>query len=345
MAIPALTVLVRRCRPSPRVIVPLAAVSAAFITACGTPHRQAESKLFQVGVLGFGDPTTLPWIPASEQQALGSLGYVEGKNVHIEWRWAEGDPGRLPALAAELVALKPDVLVGASDPSAAALQAATSKIPIVFAACGDPVRQGFVASLAHPGGNLTGTTVTCAGSLPDEKRIELLRALLPGASRLAVLWYPATSDVDAELSDVDAAARKLDFALQRLEVQAPEDLVGAVAAAAASQADALLALPSSFMISNRAAVVNLARQYHLPAAYGYSQFTEAGGLIAYGPNLLDDYRRTWAYVDRIHKGANPALTPVEQPTTFELVVNVKEAELLGITVPEAVLAKATDVLR
>lgn len=318
---------------------------ALLLLACSTAHGRTQTRRFEVGFLGFGNPVASQHIITAMQQELGARGYVEGQNIHFEWRWGEGDSSRLPALAAELVALKPDVLFAGSDPPAAALQQATHTIPIAFLLCGDPVREGFVASLAHPGGNMTGYTESCSGSQLDEKRIEILKQIAPAASRLAVLWYPATDDVQLELDGIVETARRLGLQAKFYKVNVPDDLPAAFDAMSQDGAELLHIVSSSFGITNRAQIASLALQYHLPSSYAFSQYADSGGLVTYASNLIDDYRHAWEYVDRIHKGAKPADLPVEQPTTFDLVINLKTAQALGITIPDALLVQAAEVIR
>jgi ABC-type uncharacterized transport system substrate-binding protein len=274
------------------------------------------------------------------QEGLRELGYVEGQNIVIERRWAGGDPDRLPALATDLVRLKVDVIF-AGGGTIDAVKRATGTIPIVFMTEGDPVESGFVASLARPGGNITGLTV-----LADElagKRLELLKEAIPRISRIAVLRH-STSDV-SHLRATEAAAPSLRLQLQILEVKEPKDFDSAFRAAKEGRADALIELPSSFLSTHKKPLVDLAATSRLPAIWEHSLFAEAGGLMAYGPNLPELYRRAATYVDKILKGAKPSDLPVEQPTKFELVINLKTAKALGLTIPESVLIRADEVIQ
>ena len=269
------------------------------------------------------------------QEALRELGYVEGQNILIERRWAGGDPDRLPDLAADLVRLKVDVIF-ATAAAVGAVKRATGTIPIVIMAEGDPVASGLVASLARPGGNLTGLTV-----FADElagKRLELIKEAIPKISRVAVLRH-STSDV-THLRATEAAAPSLGLQLQILEVREPKDFDSAFGAAKKGRADVLVQLASSFLATNRKRLVDLAAKSRLPAIWEHSIFVDAGGLMSYGPSLPELYRRAATFVDKILKGTKPADLPVERPTKFELVINLKAAKQIGLTIPQSVLYRA-----
>ena len=265
----------------------------------------------------------------------------------IEIRDAEGKPERLPALAAELVALKGDVIVtGGGTPPALAAKQATKTIPIVFASAADPVTDGLVTSLARPGGNVTGSS-----NLNPElvgKCLEQLTQAVPTVSRVAVLWPPGFMDERTDkdmLKAADVAARALGVRLQVVEARAPTDVDSAFSKMTRARAGALTVLPSAMLFTERRRLVDLAAKNRLPAVYLQREFVEAGGLMAYGPSLADLFRRAATYVDKILKGAKPGALPVEQPTKFELVINLKTAKGLGLTIPPSVLGRADEVIR
>ena len=280
-------------------------------------------------------------------QGLRDLGYVEGRNVVIEYRSAEGKPERLTALAAELVALKVDVIVtsGGTPPALAAKQA-TRTIPIVFASAPDPVTDGLVTSLARPGGNVTGLSVLAPELVG--KCLEQLKQAVPGVSRVAVLWQPGGQGERTEkdmLKGAEVAARALGVRPQFVEARGPADFDRAFLEMTRVRADALTVLPSPMLNNERRRLVDLAAKNRLPAVYPWREFVDAGGLMAYGPNVADIHRRAATYVDKILKGAKPGDLPVEQPTKFELVINLKTAKALGLTLPQSVLQRADEVIQ
>ena len=280
-------------------------------------------------------------------QGLRDLGYVEGRNVVIEYRSADGKPERLPALAAELVSLKVDVLFagGGTLPALAAKQA-THTLPIVFADAADPVTSGLVTNLARPGANVTGLFALAAELV--SKRLELLKQAVPAGIRIAVLWQPGGLGERTErdmLNAADAAARALGVQLQFVAARRPADIEGAFFEMTRERAQALTVFPSSMLFADRRRVVDLAAKNRLPAMYLTRQYVEAGGLMSYAPNIPDLFRRAAAYVDKILKGANPGDLPVEQPTKFELVINLKTARALGLTIPQSMLARADEVIQ
>ena len=278
------------------------------------------------------------------RQGLRELGYVEGKNIVIDWRSAEEKLDRLPALAAELVRLKVDIIVtGGSSPTRAAKEATTT-IPIVMAQDGDPVGSGFVASLARPGGNITGLSALA----PDlnGKRLELLREIVPKLSRVAVLGTSTQPGNAQSLKEVELAAKSFGVKLQYLDVLSSKDITIAFRAATKGRADAvLMLLPGRVAISQRPEVVELAVKNRLPAIYNTAEWAEAGGLITYGTSITDLDRRAATYVDKILKGAKPADLPVEQPTKFEFIINLRAAKQIGLTIPPNVLARADRVIK
>jgi ABC-type uncharacterized transport system substrate-binding protein len=310
------------------------------------PLRTASNtKVHRVGVILTGTRENAI-APAPLRESLRGRGWTEGKDLVFEWRYAEGHPERYAGFAAELVHLKVNVIVAPTDGVAVAAMAATSTIPIVFAACGDPVRQGFVASLAHPDGNLTGSSAMCSGSQLHAKQLELLKRTLPGTSRIPVLWYRDTPDKDIEVAESIRAAQTLGLQMQSLEVKSPDDFVAAFEKATRVHADAILILNGGFIITQREQLAQLAGRYHLPAIYGAREYVaQAGGLMAYGANVPDLYRRVADHVDKILRGTKPGALPVDQPATFDFVINLKTAASLGLTIPPAILAQATEVIQ
>jgi putative ABC transport system substrate-binding protein len=276
------------------------------------------------------------------RDALHELGYVEGKNVQLEVRWGNGEFERLPALAAELVQLKVDVIVAASSPSVLAARKATSTIPIVMPVSSDPVGDGLVASLAHPGGNITGLSMMA----PElgEKRLQLLRETFPEASRaVAVLWNPAYAGMRARFEEAKVAAPKLGLTVRSVEVRDTRELDVAFEAVVREHPEALV-LSDPFTLSQRARIVEFAAEHRLPAIYESSDFVDVGGLMSFGPNISSLYRGAAVYVDKILKGAKPGELPIEQPTKFELVLNMKTAKALGISFPASVLLRADKLI-
>jgi len=282
-----------------------------------------------------------PHLPEAFRQALRDLGYVEGHNVVIEYRDAEGKLEPLPTLAAELVALKVDVIVAASILPALAAKQATRTLPIVFATAGDPVTTGLVTSLARPGGNVTGLS-----NLNPElvgKRLEQLKQAVPGVSHVAVLWHPGFLGEREEkemLKEAEVTARALGVRLQFVEARGPADFDRAFSEMTKARAGALTVLGSTMFLIERRRLVDLAAKNRLPAVYAQREFVDAGGLMSYGPNLADLFRRAATYVDKILKGAEPGDLPVEQPTKFELVINLKTTKALGLTIPQSLRVQA-----
>jgi putative tryptophan/tyrosine transport system substrate-binding protein len=328
--------------------VPSILVMVMLLAVTVLAEAQQPKKVPWIGLLIASSPS--PASPRVEafRQGLRDLGYVEGKDIVIEYRYGEGKPDRLPTLAAELVSLKIDIIVtGGSSPTRAAKEATVS-IPIVMTQDIDPVGSGFVASLARPGGNITGLS-NFAPELSG-KRIELLKELAPNISRVAVLGalsLPANAQgLNAQaLNEVKLAAEALRVKLQYLDIQNPTDIKSAFRAASKGRAEAVLALPGAVLISHRTQIAGFAAKNRLPAIYYAAEFAEDGGLMSYAPNFADLSRRAATYVDKILKGANPADLPVEQPMKFELVINLKAAKQIGLTIPPNVLARADKVLK
>jgi putative tryptophan/tyrosine transport system substrate-binding protein len=276
-------------------------------------------------------------------RGLRDHGYEDGRNIHIEYRFSEGRHERLSELAAELVGLQPDVLVTTGPPAALAAKEATGTIPIVAAAVPDPVGSGLVASLARPGGNVTG--LSTSGHDTDMKRVERLKEVVPAAARVAVLANPTNPATGPRLANFEAAARVLGQQVRLVPARTPDDLAGAFAAAVDWGADALLVPSDGLTLTYPTRVVELAAQHRLPTFYEHRESTDLGGLATFGPNYAEIYRRAAAYVDKILKGAKPADLPVEQPATFDFVINLKTAQALGLTIPPSVLQQATELIQ
>jgi putative tryptophan/tyrosine transport system substrate-binding protein len=306
---------------------------------------QRAAKVARIGYLGR-DIVPARHLPEAFLKGLHGLGYVEGRNFVIEYRDAEGKTERLPALATELVALNVDVIVAASIQPALAARQATRSLPIVFAAVGDPVSNGLVTSLARPGGNVTGLSFVAPELVG--KHLELIKQAVPAVSRVAVLWQPGFLGNAAEsdlLKRAGVAAQSLGMRPQFVEARDPAVLDKAFAEASAAHAGALAVLGSSMFLGERRRLVDLAAKHRLPAEYPSREFVDVGGLMSYGANVADLYRRAAIYVDKILKGVKPGDLPVEQPTKFELIINLKAANALGLTIPQSVLARADEVIR
>jgi putative ABC transport system substrate-binding protein len=322
----------------------IGAMAGGLLAAPLAAEAQA-GKGHRIGYLGTNRAAN-PHLHEAFRQGLRDLGYVEGRNVVIEYRDAEGKLERLPALAAELVALKVDVIVAPGTPQALAAKQATRTIPIVFTAASDPVPDGLVTSLARPGGNVTGLA-TLSPELVG-KGLEQLKRAVPEVSRLAVLWQPGALGERTEkdmLKEADTAGRALGVRLQFVEARGPADVDRAFSDMTRARAGALTVLPSSMFLSERRRLVDLAARNRLPAVYAQREFVHAGGLMSYGPNVADLFRRGATYVDKILKGAKPADLPVEQPTKFELVINLKAEKALGLTIPQSLLRQADQVIK
>jgi putative ABC transport system substrate-binding protein len=276
------------------------------------------------------------------RDGLRDLGYEEGRNILVEYRWAEGNYQRFPALVAELLALKVDVIVTAGTPASLAVKSATTSVPVVMVAVGDPVGTGLIASLARPGGNMTGLS-SIAPEL-EGKRLELLREIVPKLSRVAVFWNPRNPFHTVALKQVRAAAPALQIEIQALPVEASEQLEGAFAAIQQAQPDALLILADRVFLHNRVPLMDFAARNRLPSVNAYRELVEAGGLMSFGPSYEDMHKRAAAYVDMILKGAHPGDLPVQQPIKFTLVINLQAAKVLGVTIPESFLVRADEVI-
>jgi len=323
----------------------LGTLGLSVLAAPLAAEAQQAVKIPRIGFLAVNLAAS-PHLPEAFRQGLRDLGYVEGRNVVIEYRETEGKPERFPALAAELVALKVDVILAGGTPHALAAKQATKTIPIVFASVADPVASGLVTSLARPGGNVTGLS-NFAPELVG-KRLEQLTQAVPGVSRVAVLWHPGNLGDRTEkemLKAADVAARTLGLRLQFVEARGPADIDRAFSDMTRARAGALTVLPSGMFSSERRRLVDLSAKNRLPAVFPFREFAVAGGLMSYGSNQADLLRRAATYVDKILKGAKPANLPVEQPTKFELVINLKTAKALGLTLPPLLLGRADEIIQ
>jgi len=308
---------------------------------CSSAEPQQRARIPRIGILIPASASFfLPRVEAFRRR-LRELGYVEGKNIVIEYRYAEGKLERLPDLAAELVRLKVDVIVTAGSANSAAKKASPT-IPIVFANDTDPVGTGLVSSLARPGGNITGLSVMTPDL--DGKRLELLKEAFPKVARVAFLWVPAERG-NLTLTEMEAAAKALGLKLQSLEVRSLDDFDSAFARAKRDGAQALITFPTALINTQQRQVLDFAAKNRLPAMYPTSEFVEAGGLMSYAPNYADFWRRAADFVDKILKGTKPADIPVEQPMKFEFIVNLKAAKQIGVTVAPNVLVRADRVIR
>jgi putative ABC transport system substrate-binding protein len=319
-------------------------VALGFIAVPLAAQAQQAGKVHRIGYLTSGTSTDAPQRIDVFRQALRELGWVEGKNIVIEYRIAEGRLDRLPDLATELVRLKVDIIVANPTPTAVAVKNATGTIPIVMIGVADPVALGLIASLARPGGNVTGLSWSVGVEL-WVKQLELLKEIVPKVSRVAVLSNPANPFVVLAIRDVKVAARSLGLQLQLLEVRGPDEFDGAFAAMAKERVGALLVISDTIFSVRRARLAELEAKNQLPSMHGLRSDAEAGGLMAYGPDFPDQFRRAATYVDKILKGANPADLSVEQPTKFELVINMKTAKALGLTIPQSLLLRADEVIQ
>jgi putative tryptophan/tyrosine transport system substrate-binding protein len=316
---------------------------AMLLALCASAAAQQSTKIPRIGFLSASSLSANAARTEAFRQGLRELGYVEGKNIVIDWRSAEGKADRLPALGAELVRLKVDIIVSGSPTATRSANEATVTIPIVMAFDSDPVGSGFVASLARPGGNITGLS-TLAPEISG-KLLELLKEIVPRLSRVAVLGTSTTPGYAPVLKEMELAAGALKVKLQNLDVLSPKDIETAYRAASKGRAQAVLVRGGPVLTSQRTQVVELAVKSRLPAIYNVAEFVEAGGLMTYSASITDLYRRAATYVDKILKGAKPADLPVEQPTKFELIINLKAAKQIGLTIPPNVLVRADKVIK
>ena len=319
---------------------PVAAVLLLLIAPLAG-DAQPLAKFARIGVLTLAVAPSTPLAEAF-RQGLREHGYVEGQNLAFEYRYAEGRADRLPALAAELVRLKVDVIVTESNMAALAAKRATETIPIVMAIAGDPVKAGVVGSLARPGGNVTGLTLMHPEL--SGKRLQLLKEAVPRIALVAVIWNPTDPAAVDFLRETEVAARSLGLRLHVIEARAPAELDAAFKAVADARPSAFFTLPGGMFQDNQTRILEFAKKNRLPGVFPNRVFVEAGGLISYGPNLAASSRRAAAFVDKLLKGAKPADLPIEQPTTFELVINLKTARALGLTIPASVLVWADQAI-
>jgi len=320
----------------------LVALAFGILSAPLAAVAQQPAKVPRIGILTLAGGSSTPLFEAF-RQGLREHGYVEGQNIAFEDRFAQGRADRLPTMAAELVSMKVDVIVTESVAAALAAKRATQTIPIVMAISGDPVGAGLVASLPRPGGNVTGLSLL-APELSG-KRLQLLMEAAPRTTRVAVIWNPVSPASAGYLRETEAAARSLGLQLQPVEVRSPADLDAAFKAVARARPGALITLADGMLAANRTRIVQFAAKSQLPGVFPHREWADAGGLMAYGPSFASNWRRAATYVDKILKGAKPADLPVEQPTKFELVINLKTAEALSLTFPQSILIQATEVIQ
>jgi len=316
-------------------------LAGGLVAAPLAAEAQQTGQVYRIGFLGTATPSLMSvWLTAF-REGLRERGYVEGKNIAIERRWGEGKPERFPILAAELVKLKVDLILTSGSQAVRAVQHATSTIPIVMAVIENPVERGFVTSLARPGGNITG--LSFQDSELVTRRLQLLKEVLPDVSRVGVLWN-STDDDRSALKAIVGAATSLGLSLQILDVRAAEDLIRAFEAAKQQHAQALVQLASPFFAAHRKTMLDLSAKSRLPTTCQERTFVVDGCLMAYGPSFPEMFRRAAYYVDRIFKGAKPGDLPIEQTSTFELVINLKTAKALGLTIPQSLLQRADQVI-
>ena len=319
------------------------ALSVMLFALCSSAEAQQMGKVPRIGFLSGQSLSTISARTEAFRQGLRELGYVESKNIVVEWRYADGKLDRLPALAADLVRLKVDIIVTGGSGSTRPANEATNTIPIVMTQDPDPVGNGYIASLARPGGNITGLS-TLAPELSG-KRLELLKEIVPKLARVSVLGTSTNASTAQELRETELTAGALAVKLQYLDVRGPQDIEAAFRAASKGRADAVIVLGGPVIASQRTQIVDLVVKSRLPAIYQSGINVEAGGLMAYGVSGTDLARRAATYVDKILKGAKPADLPVEQPKKFELIINLKAANQIGFTIPPNVLARADKVIK
>jgi putative ABC transport system substrate-binding protein len=317
--------------------------TGALLVVPFTAKAQISGKVYRIGYIQTAAPGEAAHLTKVFEEGLRELGYVEGRNIVIERRFAGGKQERLPQLAVELVQLKPDLIVTGANPVIAAVRQATATIPLVMTGSQDPVGSGFIASLAWPGGNLTGVASDPSPEFYG-KHVELLKELIPTATRIAVLWNPAAPAAESYRKAVESAAMKLGLSMRSVAIRGRDELEGAFAALPRERIDAIVVQGGPVLFTARAQVAQLAMKHRMPGVFYAREFVELGGLASYGSSVADNFRRAAVYVDKILKGAKPGELPVDQPTRFEMVINLKTAKSLGITIPQAVLVQADEVI-
>ncbi|RZL89326.1 MAG: hypothetical protein EOP82_20160 [Variovorax sp.] len=317
----------------------IGSVVAGLLAAPVDAYAQVPTKISRIGILGNTEGPSWDGL----RRGLRELGYVDGRTIIMEWRWADGKTDRFPDMASELVQLKVDLIVTSSTSATAAAKKATVSIPIVMLNSSYPDKIGLVESLARPGGNITGFSNVSADLMA--KRLELLKEIAPKVSRVAVLWNSASPIAPLGFREMVAAAAVVGVEIQSIEVRTPDDHPAAFATMTAGRADAFHAFGDPVNFKNAQLIVDFAVKNQLPSSYEERFFVEAGGLMSYGPNFFDTYRRAATYVDKILKGAKPGDLPIEQPTSFEFVINSETAKTLGLTPPRSLLLRATEILR
>ncbi|MGQ0545696.1 MAG: ABC transporter substrate-binding protein [Betaproteobacteria bacterium] len=320
-----------------------AALCFAILAASSLAQGQASSKIPRIGFLGNSTPALEANLVGPFGDGLRSLGYVEGQDILIEYRWAEGNYARFPGLIDELIARKVEVIVTAGTPATIAVKKATTTVPLVMIAVGDPVGTGIVPSLRLPGGNITGLTSISAEL--DGKRLELLREVIPGISHIAVLWNSSSALQLVAEKQTRVAADALGMKMLSLGVKSREEIEDAFGVILRERPQALLVLADRLFLHHRQRIMDFAAERRLPGVHAYRELIEAGGLMSFGPSYEQMHRRAAIFVDRILRGAKPGELPVERPASFELVVNLKTARMLGLTIPQSVLLRATEIIR
>jgi putative ABC transport system substrate-binding protein len=321
----------------------LATVAGGLLGMSLDAEAQQARNVYRIGYLSASSRTSNPRVLEAFRQGLRELGWIEGQNIIIEYRWAEGRFDRLSGLAAELVQLKVDVIVAAPTPAALAAKNASGTIPIVGMSLTDPVGVGLIASLARPGANVTGVSYSVGADI-FQKHLQLLTEVAPRARRVAVLSNPASPARPRTVRNLKDAARPLGLQLRLLDARGPGDFDAAFAGMSQERVEALLVVTDPAFLPHRARLVDLAMRNRLPSVFTQREDAEAGGLMSYGPRLADLHRRGATYVDKILKGAKPADLPVEEPTNYELVINIKTAKAIGLTIPESMLQRADQVI-
>ena len=319
----------------------LGTLAGGLLAAPLAAEAQQARKVWRIGFLGFTSASFATARVDAFRLGLQELGYVEGRNLTVEFRWADGNVDRLPALATELMNLKFDVIVTQGTEATVAAHAATTTMPIVFTVASDPVAAGLVSSLARPGGNVTG--LTDIASEVAGKRLELMREAVPGVARIGVLWNPANASAGPQMKNTVAAGKILGLSVRSIEVKDVNHLDGAFAEAVRDRSGAVVVLPDAGLVGRRNEIAQLTLKNRLPSIAWTPEFAESGCLMAYGPNIIEMHHHAATYVDKILKGAKPADLPVEQPTKFQLVINLKTAKALGLTIPPSLLRRADEV--